>query len=91
MAASSSRLPKRISNYEYIMTMSNVILTFSIFVGLLITIVTLIGEKYKVLGIGSILWIITLFILSLGMLIYIVHKRLKKIKRTTFPYKAVSL
>ena len=68
--------PKITSDYEYILVMSNAVLTFSVFVGLLITIVTLIGEKYKVLGIGSILWIITLFILSLGMLIYIVHKRL---------------
>ena len=78
MAESSSRLSKRILNYEYIMAMSNVILTFSIFVGLLITIVTLIGEKYKVLGVGAILWIITLFILSLAVLIYRTNRMLRK-------------
>ena len=78
MAIPSSRLPKRTSNYEYITAMSNVILTFSIFVGLLITIVTLIGEKYKVLGVGAILWIITLFILSLAVLIYRANKMLRK-------------
>ena len=78
MAASSRRLPKRDSNYEYVMAMSNVILTFSIFVGLLITIVTLIGEKYKVLGVGAILWIITLFILSLAVLIYRTNRMLRK-------------
>jgi len=78
MAKSSSRLPKRTSNYEYIMAMSNIILTFSIFVGLLITIVTLIGEKYKVLGVGAILWIITLFILSLAVLIYRTNRILRK-------------
>ena len=60
------------------MAMSNVILTFSIFVGLLITIVTLIGEKYKVLGVGAILWIITLFILSLAVLIYRTNRMLRK-------------
>jgi uncharacterized MAPEG superfamily protein len=71
-------IPKRTSDYEYIMAMSNVILTFSVFVGLLITIVTLIGEKYKVLGVGAILWIISLFILSMAVLIYKTHMGLRK-------------
>lgn len=75
---SNASISGRTSVYEYITAMSNAVLTFSVFVGLLITIVTLIGEKYKVLGVGSILWIITLFVLSLGVLVYIVHKRLRK-------------
>ena len=70
--------PKKTSDYEYIMAMSTVILTFSVFVGLLITIVTLIGERYKVLGVGAILWIISLFILSLAVLIYKTYKNLRK-------------
>ena len=73
-----NQISKKFSNYEYIIAMSNVILTFSIFVGLIITIVTLISEKFKVLGIGTTLWIITLFILSLIALIYITHKKLRK-------------
>jgi len=70
------RVEKRTLYYEYIMAMTSIVLAFSVFVGLLISIFPLVEGKS--FGIMNEFFIIAPFILVLGFMLYITDRRLRK-------------
>lgn len=72
------KLEKRTFYYEYIMAMTNIILAFSIFVGLIVSIFPLIENVENIFGIKVEFLIIVPFILILGVLLYFTDRKLRK-------------
>lgn len=72
------KVERRTLYYEYIQSMTQIVIAFSIFIGLLVSIFPLIEEGHNILGVKLEFVVIFLFVAILSVLLYLTHRKLIK-------------